>query len=202
MPGTVFEQVRRVEGVTLPAEEYGAELHEHLSRLEGVVWKLERAQHFHEPGVPSWVAMVDGDWDRAVALIGEMRFEDDLPPRAELRRLRVVETPLTPYLRWEAALLTARTRAGERARALDARAVRHLEDAAPLPELVVVGPDLMYEVLYDEIGAHTGARRITDSRLIEPCAQAIAAQYEEAEEMTGFYDREVAPLLPPTGTRT
>ncbi|GAB3155806.1 DUF6879 family protein [Microbispora hainanensis] len=199
MPGEAFEHVRQAAGEVLPVAEYRTELYDHLRRMEGVVWKLERAQHFHEPDTPSWVAMMSGDWDRSLALMNEMRFADDLPPRAELRRLRIVEMPPTPYLQWEIVLLAARTRAGERARALHARSVRHLETRAPLPELLILTRDLMYEILYDKIGAHVGGRRITDTRVVEGCARAVAELYADAEDMVAFHDREVA-RLPPPGT--
>lgn len=201
MPGEAFEHVRRAAGEVLPVAEYRTELYEHLHRVEGVVWKLERAQHFHEPDTPSWVAMMSGDWDRALALMDEMRFADDLPPRAELRRLRIVETPPTPYLQWEIVLLAARTRAGERARALHAGAVRGLESRAPLPELLILHRSLMYEVLYDDIGAHVGARRVTDPAVIEDCTRIVAELYARAEDMVAFHEREVAPLPPPSPGR-
>ncbi|GAA0370562.1 hypothetical protein GCM10009530_20860 [Microbispora corallina] len=201
MPGDAFEHVRHTAGVTLPVRDYQTEFYGHLRSHEGVVWKLERAQHFHEPDVPSWTAMVNGDWDRAVALIRESRFAGDLPPRAELRRLRVVETPLTPYMQWEIVLLAARTRAGERVRVLPAEYVRHLECGGPLPEMLILRGDLMYEVLYDEIGAHTGGRRITDPTVIEPCARIIADLYGRAEDVIAYHDREVAPLPPPEVSR-
>ncbi|MFI7029084.1 DUF6879 family protein [Microbispora rosea] len=201
MPGEAFEHVRQAAGEVLPAAEYRTELYDHLRRMEGVVWKLERAQHFHEPDTPSWVAMMSGDWDRSLALMDEMRFADDLPPRAELRRLRIVEMPPTPYLQWEIVLLAARTRAGERARALHARSVGHLESRAPLPELLILTRDLMYEILYDEIGAHVGGRRITDAPVVEGCARAVAELYAGAEDMVAFHDREVAQLPPPAAGR-
>ncbi|WP_169980204.1 DUF6879 family protein [Microbispora sp. H10836] len=201
MPGEAFEHVRQAAGEVLPAAEYRTELYDHLRGTEGVVWKLERAQHFHEPDTPSWVAMTSGDWDRSLALMDEMRFADDLPPRAELRRLRIVEMPPTPYLQWEIVLLAARTRAGERARALHARSVRPLESRAPLPELLIVNHGLMYEILYDEIGAHVGGRRITDTRVVEGCARAVAELYARAEDMVAFHDREVAQLPPPVAGR-
>ncbi|WP_169949423.1 DUF6879 family protein [Microbispora sp. H11081] len=201
MPGEAFEHVSQAAGEVLPAAEYRTELYRHLRETEGVVWKLERAQHFHEPDIPSWAAMMSGDWDRSLALMDEMRFSEDLPPRAELRRLRIVEMPPTPYLQWEIVLLAARTRAGERVRALQARAVRPLEIRAPLPELLVVNPGLMYEILYDEIGAHVGGRRITDPRVVEGCARGIAELYALAEDMVAFHDREVAHLPPPDAGR-
>ncbi|GII54515.1 hypothetical protein Pth03_29040 [Planotetraspora thailandica] len=197
MPGETIEHVRRTAGQVLSVTDYRAEFYERFQDIHGVVWKLERAQHFHEPDVPSWVALMDGDWDRALALIDEMNFAHDLPPRVELRRLRVVETPLTPYMQWELVLLAARTRAGERARVLPASAVRHLERTAPLPELVALHGGLMYEVLYDEAGAHVGGRRITDAHVVEACVRTMADLYGKAEDLLDYYEREVVPLPPP-----
>ncbi|MBP2707076.1 hypothetical protein JOL79_25145 [Microbispora sp. RL4-1S] len=201
MPGEAFEHVRQAAGVTLPAADYRAEFYRRLRRVEGAVWKLERGQHFHEPDVPSWTAMMNGDWHRAVDLIARTRYTDDLPPRAELRRLRIAAEPLTPYLQWEIVLLVARSRAGERVRVLPVEAVRHLERSAPLPELLILDRDLMYEVLYDDIGAHTGGRRITDPAVIEPCALSVADLYERAEDVVAYHDRVVAQLPPPAVSR-
>lgn len=199
MRSEAIEHVRNATGEVLPVVAYRAEFYERFRRVNGVVWKLERAQYFHEPDVPSWVAMMEGDWDRSLRLIRTMCFDHDLPPGVELRRLRVVDAdmPLTPYVQWEIALLAARSRAGEHGRVLPASAIRRLERAAPLPELLILGPDLMYEILYDEIGAHLGGRRITDRSLIAGCVPLLADLFEEAEEVVSFFQREVASLPPP-----
>ncbi|GAA4203915.1 DUF6879 family protein [Microbispora amethystogenes] len=196
---TVFDDVRQAEARVLPADAYQAEFAEEFDQAPGVVWKLERAQEFHEPDVPSWRAMMAGDWERSLALIAEMRepLTGYYRTHPETRRLRVVETPLTPYLQWELHVLAVRAAAGERPRVLSAGAVREFERTAPLPEIVVVGPSLLYEVLYDEIGEHVGARRITDPDLAGHCRTVIGTLYERAEDVRSYVEREVLPLPPP-----
>ncbi|MEV0593195.1 DUF6879 family protein [Nonomuraea cavernae] len=164
----------------------------------GVVWKLERAHDFHEPDVPSWRAMMDGDWDLSMRLMAEMceplRQLYAAPP--EFRRLRVVDTPITPYLQWEINGLAMRVAAGEQIRALPAAAVRDLETTAPLPELVVFTTSLCYEVRYDGIGGHTGARRVTDPDAIGPALNALIGLYGRAEDLIAYHEREVSAGAP------
>ncbi|WP_182872814.1 DUF6879 family protein [Microbispora sp. H10670] len=199
---TIFDDVRQAEARVLPADAYQAEFAEEFGRATGVVWKLERAQEFREPDVPSWRAMMTGDWERSLALIAEMRepLTAYYRTRPATRRLRVVETPLTPYLQWELRVLAVRAEAGERPRVLAAGAVREFERTAPLPELVAIGSSLLYEVLYDEIGGHVGARRITDPDLAGPCRAAIGSLYERGEDVRAYVEREVLPLPPPSAS--
>ncbi|WP_432864433.1 DUF6879 family protein [Microbispora rosea] len=201
IPSDVFDDVRAADGEFLGLDAYQAEFEEVYRDAAEVVWKLERAQHFHEPAVPSWRAADAGDWALAVELIEEMRapLTAMYRERAPFRRLRVVELPLTAYLQWEAQIFAVRVAAGEEIRVLGAPAVAPLETRAPLPELVVFGPGLLYEVRYDEIGAAVGARRITDPEVVAPCLSALASLYGEGEDLLPFFDREVAPLPPPSG---
>jgi hypothetical protein len=117
--------------------------------------------------------MSEGDWDRSLRLVAEMRasaareFRDG--PGFEMRRLRVAEHPVTPYLQWEMQVLRVRAEAGEQIRVIAAGAVSHLEASRPLPELVVLGTQVLYEVLYDATGTLTGARRITAPEVVAAC---------------------------------
>ncbi|GAA0370548.1 hypothetical protein GCM10009530_20840 [Microbispora corallina] len=65
----VFAAVRDAEGEFLALDDYQAESDEVYGAAQGEVWKLERAQHFHEPSVPSWLAADEGDWPRALDVI-------------------------------------------------------------------------------------------------------------------------------------
>ncbi|GLX94370.1 DUF6879 family protein [Herbidospora sp. NBRC 101105] len=179
------EIVQGAPGVTLDRTAYTTEFYGLYREMEGVLWKLERAQHFHEPYSPSWVAWSEGDWDRAMELIEESagEFAADVPDSVELRRLRIAERPLTAYLRWELQVLKARARAGERTRVLDAGAVRHLERAGPLPEILILSRDLMYEVRYDDIGAHVGGRRIVERDVIAACLAELETLYGQAGDL-------------------
>ncbi|GGK72670.1 hypothetical protein Sme01_07870 [Sphaerisporangium melleum] len=200
----VFQRVHEADAVILPPEVYGPEFRTAYERAGGVVWKLERAQHFHEPYEASWeAAMIAGDWERSLRLIDLMRGDlvTDYAGYAEFRRVRVVDTPLTPYMQWELHVLAARVDAGERIRVVPGSSVRDLERPAPLPELLVFESGLMYEVLYDASGAHLGGRRITEPGVVEACRSAVAALYEQGEDLGPYFRREVLPLPAPRPRR-
>ncbi|WP_405142432.1 hypothetical protein OG589_34480 [Sphaerisporangium sp. NBC_01403] len=194
-----FHRLRAAQGEVLPVAEYQEEFDRVYEASRDTVWKLERAQEFYEPDVESWRAMMDGDWDRSMALLEKWRppLQELYANRSEFRRLRIVETPITPYLQWEINGLAGRVAAGEGVKVLPADAVRVHEQAAPLPELVIFSRSFCYEVLYDEVGGHTGARRVTDPEVVGPCLDALVDLYDQAEELTGYHEREVVPLPPP-----
>ncbi|GHH63266.1 hypothetical protein GCM10017673_03820 [Streptosporangium violaceochromogenes] len=194
----MLERVRTAPGHDLDASGYLDDFWPHFRRLgDEPFWKLERARHFREPDVPSWTAMAEGDWERSLALVELMRADIASAPGPELRRVRVVDRPVTPYLQWEMQILKVRVEAGEMIRVLPAEAVAPLETEAELPELVVLGSQTMYEVLYDATGTLRGARRIDDPRLRDGCRAQPAELYERAEDLLGYFDREIAPLPPP-----
>ncbi|GAA3799028.1 hypothetical protein GCM10022226_18030 [Sphaerisporangium flaviroseum] len=192
-------RVHTAPGRVLTTEDYASSFFEIFHEFEGVIWKLERAQSFDEGSDPSWNAMVRGEWRRSLTLLDEAReaIAADLPARGQLRRLRVVEWPLTPYMQWELHLLALRSRLGERGRVIAAPEVSLFESGAPLPELVIFPGLRMYHVLYDSRGACTGAREITGGAFVEPWTSAVAALYERAEELVGYVERRVRPLAPP-----
>lgn len=182
------EIVQGAPGVVLDRQAYTTEFYGVYREMEGVLWKLERAQHFHEPYSPSWVAWADGDWHGAMKLIEESAGEiaADVVDSVELRRLRIAERPLSAYLQWEFQVLRARAGVGERTRVLDVSAVRHLERHGPLPEILILSRELMYEVLYDDIGAHVGGRRIVQKDVIATCLADLESLYDQAEDLTGW----------------
>lgn len=109
----------------------------------GDFWKLERRQRFQEPGDDSWEAFAAGDRKKAVQLLEERRgaLQDYYRriTRAGFRtwRVRVVEEPIDPYLRWELHLLHLRHEYGGCVRVVGPEAIRVLEADAGLPEIVV-----------------------------------------------------------------
>ncbi|WP_052479973.1 DUF6879 family protein [Streptomyces sp. NBRC 110035] len=167
--------------------------------------KLERGQHFKERGFPSWEAFADGDWERALSLADERRedYAREIRRASELgvthRRLRVVEFPVTPYVQWELSVLRVRVDAGDAIRVIDARDISGIERNHPVPEVVILGDVVMYEVVYDEDGNAAGAHRYTDRSLIRETNTGFDALYERGEEFHDFFDREIAPLAPPRG---
>ncbi|MFI1090979.1 DUF6879 family protein [Streptomyces sp. NPDC020917] len=169
----------------------------------GNSWKLERLQHFEEPGNPSWEALGQGDWDEALRLMEDRA--DSLRKAAEdadrrgsrFHRVRIVEEPLTPYLQWELHSLHQRAQCGHRIRVLPAEALAVAEVRGPLPEIVVLDDRTLYRVVYDASGAFEGALRYSDPSIVRSWAEFIAAAYEAAEDIQSYFDRAVAHLPPP-----
>lgn len=164
-------------------------------------WKLERQQSFKEPGYGSWEAFEVGDWPRALQLLEDQRREfEDYYRRIEdhgfgCRRVRVVDLPLSKYLRWELHVLQARHQLGGLTKVVDVEQVREHETAGQvLPEIYTLGTDVMYQAMYDEQGVLEGATRYTDRDLIVRCQRFIEKLYADGEELPVFFEREVAPL--------
>ncbi|MEH0419029.1 DUF6879 family protein [Streptomyces sp. B21-083] len=165
--------------------------------------KLERGQNFKERGFPSWEAFAAGNWESALSLVDEKReiYTRQFREAAQLhileRRLRVVDFPITPYVQWEMFVLRLRVELGENIRVLDARKISDIENQRTVPEVVILGDVVMYEVQYDDDGNAAGANRFADRALIEETLAGFEALYERGEEFHSFFDREIAPLAPP-----
>ncbi|AQA14143.1 hypothetical protein QFW82_16190 [Streptomyces malaysiensis subsp. malaysiensis] len=168
-------------------------------------WKLERKQYFKESNSPSWNAFHRGDLaeaqrllkDRAPALREES--EEAASRGSVFRRVRIAAQPLTPYLQWELRSLRVRSESGEPVRVVPAAAVSHLESERPLPELVVLGGRVLYQVMYTEESAPSGAIRFTDPASVEQWEKFIANLFAAGEDITSYVEREVAHLAPPSG---
>lgn len=194
----------RGERLTLVAYE------EDFSKREWAVdgydsWKLERQQYFREPQDASWNAFTRGDWHEALRLI-EAERSNFLALSAEaaahdcrLLRVRVVQRPIIPYLQWELHLLRARAECGELIRVVGADQVEPYEAEGPLPELITLGPDTVYEIVYGADGVLDGAIRFVDRALSTRVTGLIRQLYERGEDVDGFFAREVAHLEPPRG---
>lgn len=176
----------------LNAADYGADFDKEFAAHSGVVWKLERQQYFDEGDLASFQAAMAGDWERAWELLEEFRptFAASFPDNIDFRRVRVVEEPWTPYMRWELPWLVARGEAGETCRVVPASLVAEYESEHPVPELVLIHSGLLYQVLYDEGGLHTGCRRITDASVVEPTRDILAALFEQGEDLRSYVERQ------------
>lgn len=168
--------------------------------------KLERGQHFKERGFASWEAFFAGEWDRALALVEDKRsayvenFRHAAVLGVQQRRVRVVEFPVTPYVQWEMHVLRLRVELGESIRVLDARHLEDIGGAATVPEVVILGESVMYEVCYDADGNAAGANRYTDPALIVETIAGFDVLYDRAEFFEDFFRREIKPLpAPPPG---
>lgn len=166
-------------------------------------WKLERQQSFREPGVESWEAFHRGDWSESLALIEGQRshYAEYFGRIAEhgfaLHRVRFVEEPVAPYLQWELHLLHLKEQYGEDTRVLLEDGIRRFETSGTLPEIVVLGAAVMYEVVYDDEGNLAGGIRFEDRKLIARCRASIQEMHQYGEALDAFFKRGIAQLPPP-----
>ncbi len=114
----------------------------------------------------------------------------------------MVEFPVTPYVQWELFVLRVRVDVGDAIKIIDARDLSGIERNRLVPEVVILGDAVMYEVVYDDDGNADGANRYTDSTLIRETNAGFDALYERGEGFYDFFDREIAPLPPPRGAGT
>ncbi|MFD7508966.1 DUF6879 family protein [Streptomyces sp. NPDC059853] len=184
-------------------DDYGHDFRRRAAEIrDGSSWKLERRQHFEEAS-PSREALRRGDWERALSLLEDRRERLAATQRERqergyvFHRVRVVEQPLTPYVRWELHALALGAEYGTPVRVIDARTVRDLEHDGLLPEIVVLGDGTLYLIHYTAAGAFDHATRFTDPRLAGPWEQLIRRLFAEGEDVFSYLDREVAPLPPP-----
>ncbi|MFD3486001.1 DUF6879 family protein [Streptomyces sp. NPDC058665] len=166
-------------------------------------WKFERRQRFKEQNSPSWDAFQRGEWQEALQLLkakGDMWeriAREDRERGSVFHRVRVVEEPLTPYLHWELHALRVQGAGGMPVRVVGAEKVRSLEIAEQLPEVVSLGGQVLYEVLYTESGVLDGAVRFQEPGLIGNWEAFIRGLYEEGEDIVSYVDRRVAHLPAP-----
>ncbi|WP_380280701.1 DUF6879 family protein [Kitasatospora purpeofusca] len=188
-------------GDRLPLDEYRADFRRRDFAVDGYdSWKLERRQDFQEPEDPSWRACTEGDWARSLRLIDARR--DELLQLARtaaehdtrMLRVRVVEYPVTPYLVWELHLLRLRAECGELIRVVGPGPVAPYEQDGPLPELITLGPDTVYDIAYDAAGILDGATRYTGGPVRERVADFIAGLYGQGEDIADFMAREAEGL--------
>ncbi|MFB9908423.1 DUF6879 family protein [Allokutzneria oryzae] len=90
-----------------------------------------------------------------------------------------------------------RTQLGERIRVVGRRDVARFERQGPLPEIVTVGADAVYEMLYDADGAISGAVLSELSLDVTAWREFIQELYWASEGIDSFFEQRVAPLEPP-----
>lgn len=192
------------DGELLSLEQYFNDFDKDLwSITEWGFWKLERQQFFREPSNESWRAFAGGDWDEALRLIEAGREELVAYHRKVAEhgftasRVRVVESPLIPYVQWELHALRLRVETGASIRIVGVDRVAALEQDGQLPEFATLGSRVLYEPVYDEQGVLSAGRRFLDRDLVRRCQQLTQDLFDEGEPLMSFFDREVAPLPPP-----
>lgn len=187
----MIEQLATMHGRKLGLEDYFADFETRFWQVSSS-WKLERRQDFREPDVPSWAAMAQGDEGLAWRLADEMRdgiaeHQRRLDARGIVqRRVRVVATPLTDYLRWELHVLHIRAELGERIRVISPARLATYETSGPVPELIVLGDQTVYQVLYDDDGVVTGAKRVEAPKIAMACRDDLATLWDRGEDLASF----------------
>lgn len=192
-------------GERLPRAEYHRDFGRWYAAADGLdSWKFERRQHFEEQDDPSRDALRRGDWYEALRLLAEEQKElsqkaadADGQAGTVFHRVRVVEEPISPYLQWELHALRAQAASGKRIRVVDSGRVRMLEHPGLLPEVVVLGGQVLYEIVYTDAGIPDGAVRFTDAATVEKWTAFIRALYSEGQDVLSYFDDHVAHLPPP-----
>lgn len=199
----MLDQIARLRGEVLDHAAYHRDFARQIDDLRGTIWKLERSQVFRELDDPSWQAFSSGDWRRSLELLEEdrkaIRTEADGNRRQGLviKRVRVVERPLSPYVQWELHALRMLAEEGFELSVVPAEDLSDLEIQGQLPEVVVVGMRVLYEVRYRPDWTPCGARRIKTPDVIRTAASEISRLHRKGEPLLRFFEREVAPLPAP-----
>ncbi|GAA0212474.1 hypothetical protein GCM10009527_005570 [Actinomadura nitritigenes] len=199
----MLDQIPTIPGDALDHAAYHRDFARQIEDLTGVVWKLERSQTFRELNDPSWQAFAAGDWQRSLRLLekdreavrGEARHNKR--QGLSVRRVRVVEYPVSPYLQWELYALRMLAEEGFELSVLQADELSSLETRGQLPEVVVIGKRVLYEVQYLPDWTPCGARCIRAPHIVRTAASEIADLYSRGEPLLDFFEREVAPLPAP-----
>ncbi|MFD7501732.1 DUF6879 family protein [Streptomyces sp. NPDC059850] len=191
------------QGERLAVADYRADFRVHRGAIRDAdSWKFERQQDFEDKG-DSWEAFCQGRWEETLRLFEERResllegVRQDQERNTVFHRVRVVEEPLTAYLQWELHSLRVQAESGKKIRVIGPGAWSALEADGPLPEVVVVGGQVLYRVLYNEAGALDGAIRFRDPDLIKRWEGFIGQLYEDGEDLLPYFERQVAHLPPP-----
>ncbi|MEV0403015.1 DUF6879 family protein [Actinoallomurus sp. NPDC050550] len=190
----MLERVAELPGIELKLDDYFADFDSRLWQVNST-WKLERRQSFREPDVPSWVALAAGDRERSLVLAEEMRAGiAELQRRLDghgivQRRVRIVDLPITDYLWWELNILRIRAELGERIRVLPPSALAALEASGPLPEVILLGEHIVYQVRYDDDGVVTGAKLMTDPQVAAACLSEVTTLWDQGEDLDAFLER-------------
>lgn len=157
-------------------------------------WKLENRQDFIEPDSDSWLAYARGDEAAATRhtaarqpeLADYYRRIDEAGFRTH--RVRVVDLPMSPYLRWEMELLSLRNKSGASIRVVHRAAVEEHETTAPLPEIAICGHRAAYILLYSSEGLLLGSTRYTEETLIRELRDYIADLHFAGTDLTDFWE--------------
>ncbi|MEU8342977.1 DUF6879 family protein [Spirillospora sp. NPDC048832] len=199
----MLDEIHRLSGDELNHAAYHSDFARQVEGLRGVIWKLERSQTFREVDDPSWEAFRSGDWQRSLDLLERDREAVRTEARhnkrqgLQVKRVRVVEYPLAPYVQWELYALRMLAEEGFELCVLPAADLAALERRRQLPEVVIIGRQVLYEVRYLADWTPAGAKRVRAPHVIRTAAAEISLLFRKGEPLLDFFEREVAPLPAP-----
>lgn len=136
----------------------------------GQILKLETRQSYREPGNPSFEALEEGDFDKALQLLPKARCEDielyqALSERnVDFIRCRPIVKPITEYLRWELECYRFNAKHGERIYFLDRSGVF---DELALHDFMVFDRHVAFVHDYDQIGELRGGWVVNEPSKID-----------------------------------
>lgn len=169
-PSWAIESARRLD-----LGEFGQCFKDLMHRLETDFFKVEVWQTYQEPGTASLEAFESGDLTRAESLVrAEADAEIDVyrtfrRKGVPFARLRVIEQPLTAYLRWELLNYVVRSepRYGEDVRTVDVTGqVERLPDADHF-DFIVFGAEGALVHDYGTEGLQTGGWLVLETEVLD-----------------------------------
>jgi len=192
------------QGVRLDIDSYRREFRRRRSEIRDTnSWKFERRQHFEEQSSPGRDAFRRGDWEGAMRILEGKRESvlqsilEDHKNRTTFYRVRVVEEPISTYLQWELRSLRMQAECGKQIRVVGVGAVSALEASRLLPEVVILGVQTLYKVVYTDAGVPDFAVRFANAEFIKNWEEFIKELYNMGEDVASYVDRQVAHLPPP-----
>lgn len=173
----------------LTPEEFHNAYSDAAKELRRHSWKVEVLQFYDEEGDPSWQKMIKGDWDGALNSLTEA-VQEDLREIQDLRRdgirvsrLRIIERPLSDYLRWELESYKLSASAGEEIFILDKAG---MAEEAHLQDLVGFDENEVILLNYDAAGKLTSAVRISDTKCVRNALEAYDHLLSRAVPLDDF----------------
>lgn len=139
-------------------------------------FKLERLQSYDESGAPYHDAFISGDWDRSVALFkeqietGSASAIDFCRRGISSTRLRLVEFPLTDYVKWEMMTYHISASYGQRILVRDITAEPEKGSVKASSDFVMFDDQIVLRHVYQPDGQLRGALLFEGAR---------AARYNE-----------------------
>lgn len=195
----MLDTIDGLPGDHLDLDPYLDDFDTRLSSLRNAdSWKIERQQDFHQPESSSWMAFREGRRDESLRILEGNRsslkeeFDELARSGCRIRRVRVVDKPFTTYLLWELHSLHLRAQCGEDIRVISPEPVAAFERNGQVPEVVTLGDEAAYKILYDSRGVLQGAVRFTDPAITSSCRSQIARLHEAGEDLKHYFPREVS----------